>query len=370
MSFTIFNQKKIDSLTQPMFFGEGINIARYDQVRFPWIDKLTEKQLSFFWRPEEVDLADDRAQFDNLLDHEKDIFVNNLKYQILLDSVQGRSPTMAFSPIASLPEVEGFIQTWAFSETIHSRSYTHIIRNIFSNPSMIFDSILDDKEIIKRASSVTQEYDKLIELVNLRNLTQKENWSIENQKKLEDALFRTFVSVNALEAERFYVSFACSFAFAERKVMEGNAKVIKLIARDEALHLSFTQQVLKHWIDGKDTPSMQEAAIRNFEFIEQCFREVAQQEKDWANYLFKDGSMIGLNATILSQYIEYITDVRVKALGMSPIFNRTDNPLSWMNSWLSSSNVQVAPQETEISSYLTGQVDSNIKDDDFDGFTL
>ena len=226
MSFTTFNKKKVDAMLEPMFFGESVNVARYDQVKFPWVDKLTEKQLGFFWRPEEINLSEDAGQFANLPDNEKHIFLSNLKYQILLDSVQGRSPNLAFLPVVSLPELETWIETWSFSETIHSRSYTHIIRNIVTDPGIIFDSIMDNPEIMARATSVTKYYDRLIQLNNYKSLGQ-----IVDQEQHEDALFLCMVAVNVLEAIRFYVSFACSFAFAERKLMEGNAKVIKLIAR-------------------------------------------------------------------------------------------------------------------------------------------
>lgn len=366
-----FNQTKSNHLEQPMFFGEGVNVSRYDQIKFPWIDKHTDKQLSFFWRPEEVDLSSDRGEYSNLPENEKHIFISNLKYQTLLDSVQGRSPNLAFLPLVSLPELETWVETWSFSETIHSRSYTHIIRNIVSDPGAVFDSILENDEIIKRAESVTKDYDELIELSCERTLAMRNGtpWASDKQMKIEDALFRTMVSVNVLEGVRFYISFACSFAFAERSLMEGNAKVIKLIARDETLHLSVTQQIIQSWINNRDSEAMHLAAQRNFSFIEECFTDAVEQEKAWADYLFKDGSMIGLNATILHSYIEYIANVRCKALGVTLNDSKT-NPLPWMNNWLVSDNVQVAPQESEISNYLTGQVDSSVSKDDFCGFDL
>ena len=368
MSYTTFNKNKVNHLIEPMFFGESVGIARYDQVRFPWIDKHTDKQLSFFWRPEEIDLSNDRSEFNELEQHEMDIFTSNLKYQILLDSVQGRSPNIALLPLVSLPELETWIETWSFSETIHSRSYTHIIRNIYNNPSEVFDHIIDMPEIVERAESVTADYDELIRLTTLRN--SKKSWSSAEQFALEDSLFKTMVSVNVLEGVRFYVSFACSYAFAERKLMEGNAKVIKLINRDEQLHLSVTQQIIQHWINGKDNQAMQDCAIRNFNFIEQCFRDACEQEKEWANYLFKDGSMIGLNTEILCQYIEYLTDMRIKAIGLSPIYNAKTNPLPWITAWTNSDNMQVAPQEVQLTSYLTGALDSGVNTSDFNGLSL
>ena len=376
MSYTTFNQNSFDTLKQPMFFGETVNVARYDIQKHKIFENLIEKQLSFFWRPEEVDLANDRKDFNDLLDHEKHIFLSNLKYQTLLDSVQGRSPNVAFLPIVSLPELETWIETWSFSETIHSRSYTHIMRNVVPNPAEVFDDITRNDFITRRAVSVTKYYDELIEkcsfYTQLGEGTHTINGKIVdiNLYDLKRTLYLTMVSVNVLEAIRFYVSFACSFAFAERAKMEGNAKIIKLIARDEALHLTGTQHILQIMAAGKDDPVMGEIAASCKEEVREIFLEAANQEKEWAGYLFKDGSMLGLNQTILAQYVEYITDQRIVALGLPPIFETKNNPLPWINSWLNSDNVQVAPQEAEISSYLVGALDSAVDTDDFGDFDL
>lgn len=370
-TYSTFCQAHNDAMKEPMFFGQNVNVARYDQQKYPFFEKLIEKQLSFFWRPEEIDVSTDRAQYSQLPANEQHIFVSNIKYQTLLDSVQGRSPNVALLPLVSIPELETWIETWAFSETIHSRSYTHIIRNIFTNPSEVFDDIVDNKEITKRALAVTSHYDELIALTNKMYAEEIDLHKDDKfRRKIKTQLYLTMVSVNVLEAIRFYVSFACSFSFAERSLLEGNAKVIKLIARDEALHLSGTQNMLNLMAEGKDDPEMAEIAIEQKEAAIEIFRSAAQQEKDWADYLFKDGSMIGLNASILKDYVEYITNVRMKALRMEPIFENRSNPLPWMNNWLVSDNVQVAPQESEISSYLVGQVDSKVDTDDFSDFSL
>ena len=378
MSYSIFNHKISDTLTQPMFLGDSVNVARFDKQKFEVFEKLTEKQLSFFWRPEEIDVSKDKMDFAKLLPNEKHIFISNLQYQILLDSVQGRSPNIAFLPIVSLPELENWIETWSFSETIHSRSYTHIIRAIVNEPGVIFDDIMKTDEIIKRADSVSANYDKLIEsaqaylahgegvhTINGKTLT-------VDLRALKRQLYLTIMSVNILEAVRFYVSFACSFAFAERKVMEGNAKIIKMIARDEALHLTGTQHMINLMRSGKDDPDMETIASECKDEVVAMFREAAEQEKEWAEYLFRDGSMIGLNAEILKQYLEYITNVRMAAIDLDPIFEQSTNPLPWINHWLDSDNVQVAPQETEITSYLVSAIDNtmNADDNDFDDFTL
>ncbi|MDP7554116.1 MAG: class Ia ribonucleoside-diphosphate reductase subunit beta [Candidatus Thioglobus sp.] len=378
MTYSIFNQKISDTLTQPMFFGDTVNIARFDKQKFEMFEKLTEKQLSFFWRPEEIDVSKDKMDFSKLLPNERHIFISNLQYQILLDSVQGRSPTIAFLPIVSLPEVENWIETWAFSETIHSRSYTHIIRAIVNEPGVVFDDIMKTDEIIQRATSVSKNYDELIKYTQAYCLYGEGKHKLKDEEievdlyDIKRMLYLTLMSVNILEAIRFYVSFACSFAFAERKVMEGNAKIIKLIARDEALHLTSTQHMINLMKSGKDDPDLKKIAKECEPEVIQMFKDATQEEKDWADYLFRDGSMIGLNAEILKHYLEYITNVRMSSLDLKPIFEQTSNPLPWMNHWLDNDNVQVAPQETEITSYLVSAIDNTINEDDndFSGFKL
>jgi len=372
MTYSIFNQKISDTLTQPMFFGDTVNIARFDKQKFEMFEKLTEKQLSFFWRPEEIDVSKDKIDFSKLLPNERHIFISNLQYQILLDSVQGRSPTIAFLPIVSLPELENWIETWAFSETIHSRSYTHIIRAIVNEPGVVFDDIMKTDEIIQRATSVSKNYDELIKYTQAYCLYGEGKHKLKDEElevdlyDIKRMLYLTIMSVNILEAIRFYVSFACSFAFAERKVMEGNAKIIKLIARDEALHLTSTQHMINLMKSGKDDPDLKKIAKECEPEVIKMFKDATQQEKDWADYLFRDGSMIGLNAEILKDYLEYITNVRMSSLDLKPIFEHRSNPLPWMNHWLDNDNVQVAPQETEITSYLVSAIDNTINEDDND----
>lgn len=365
MKYTVFNQNKFDHTKQSMFFGEPVNVARYDIQKYPIFEKLIEKQLSFFWRPEEIDLSRDKLDWQSLADHEKHIFISNLKYQTLLDSVQGRSPNVVLLPLVSLPELETWIETWSFYETIHSRSYTHIIRNLFDDPSIVFDDIIDNPEILKRATEVSKYYDNLHKL----SLSyQKGDMLSSGMYEIKQSLYLCLIAIYALEAIRFYVSFACSFAFAERKLMEGNAKVIKLIARDEALHMTATAHILNQLID--DDFEFEQIMQDCENQVYQLFTDVAEQEKQWVSYLFKDGSMLGLNQHILNQYVEYITNQRIQALGLSAIYIQNSNPIPWINSWLSSDNVQVAPQETEIVSYLVGQIDSNLVNDDFKEFEL
>lgn len=365
MSYSVFNTTKNDQLKEPMFLGQNVNVSRYDQQKYKIFESLIEKQLSFFWRPEEIDVSKDRIDYQSLPEHEKHIFISNLKYQTLLDSIQGRSPNMAFLPIVSLPELETWIETWSFSETIHSRSYTHIIRNIVGDPSIIFDDIVTNEEILKRATSVSKYYDDLIDKTAKYNAGEVSGYDVKR------SLYLCMVSVNILEAIRFYVSFACSFAFGERKVMEGNAKIIKLIARDEELHLSGTQHILKLMHKGEDDSDFKHIALECREEAIQMFRDAAEQEKEWAKYLFKDGSMLGLNETIVRNYVEYITNLRAKYLSFGTIYKGVSkNPLPWINNWLGSDNLQPAPQETEISSYLVGQVNSTVEVSEFSGFSL
>ncbi len=377
MAYSTFTQIKNDQLKEPMFLGQPVNVARYDQQKFEIFEKLIEKQLSFFWRPEEVDVSSDRIDYNKLPEHEKHIFISNLKYQTLLDSIQGRSPNVALLPLVSLPEVETWIETWSFSETIHSRSYTHIIRNIVNDPGVVFDDIVENEYILKRARDISRYYDELIELTNDYHRYGAGKHTINDQtvvvdlNQLKKKLYLCLMSVNALEAIRFYVSFACSFAFAERELMEGNAKIIKLIARDEALHLTGTQYMINLLRNGQDDFSFMQIAEECKQESFDLFKAAAEQEKEWAEYLFKDGSMIGLNRDILCQYVEYITNIRMQAVGLDAAYpEATSNPIPWINAWLSSDNVQVAPQEAEISSYLVGQIDNEVNSTDFEDFEL
>ena len=360
---TVFSNEMFDATQETCFFGRQVNIARYDKQRYNTFEKLTEKQLGFFWRPEEIDLSRDGKDFKGLNDHEKHIFTSNLKRQILLDSVQGRAPSLAFLPICSLPELETWIQTWAFFETIHSRSYTHIIRNVYSDPSRVFDEMLDIEEIADCASDISKYYDDLIQFNKVRD-----NYGFQD-KKLYDhkkALWLCLNAVNALEGVRFYVSFACSWAFAEVKKMEGNAKIIKLIARDENVHLASTQQLLKILPkEDEDFARIQEET--RTECID-MFYTVVEQEKAWARYLFQNGSMIGLNEQLLCDYVDHIAAKRMGAVGLNG--KPGANPLPWTQKWISGAEVQVAPQETEITSYVIGGVKKDVDENTFKGFSL
>ena len=375
---TVFNTKHVDLKKQPMFFGAPLGIQRYDTYKYPIFDKLTQQQLGYFWRPEEISLSKDRGDYLTLRPEQKHIYTANLKYQIMLDSVQGRGPGMAFIPYCSLPELESAMTIWETMEMIHSRSYTYIIKNVYSDPSEVFDTILDDQNILERAKSVTEAYDDFIQAA--QDYSSGNQWqhqlegvpaAKETLYELKRKLYRAVINVNILEGIRFYVSFACSFAFGELKLMEGSAKIISLIARDESQHLVLTQNIIKNWINGDDPDILQIAKEEEAWTVEQ-FKKTVDEEKAWAQYLFKDGSIIGLNDKLLNSYVEYIANRRMRAIGLKPVFDTpmSNNPLPWTQHWLSSKGLQVAPQETEVESYVIGGIKQDVKKDTFAGFKL
>ena len=375
---TVFNTEEVNTKKQPMFFGQPLGVQRYDSYKYPIFDKLTTQQLGYFWRPEEVSLQKDRGDYQTLRPEQKHIYTSNLKYQIMLDSVQGRGPGMAFIPYCSLPELEACMTVWEFMEMIHSRSYTYIIKNVYSDPSEVFDTIIHDERILERAESITESYNDFIN--SAQSYGTSNDWKYrlegvtnakENLNDVKRKLYRAIANVNILEGIRFYVSFACSFAFGELKLMEGSAKIISLIARDENQHLALTQNILNKWKDGDD-PEMQQIAKEEEEWVYAMFDRAVNEEKKWADYLFKDGSMIGLNDKLLQQYVEWIANRRMKAIGLKPVYDiaANNNPLPWTQHWISSKGLQVAPQETEVESYVVGGIKQDMKKDTFSGFKL
>ena len=375
---TVFNTEVVDTKKQPMFFGKPLGIQRYDSYKYPIFEKLTTQQLGYFWRPEEVSLQKDRGDYHTLRSEQKHIYTSNLKYQIMLDSVQGRGPGMAFIPYCSLPELEACMEVWGFMEMIHSRSYTYIIKNIYSDPTEVLDKIVTDKRILERASSVTSSYDDFINSAHqydtgmLWQLATEGHYAgTSERRELKRKLYRAIANVNILEGIRFYVSFACSFAFGELKLMEGSAKIISLIARDENQHLAITQNILKNWRKGDD-PEMREIAKEEEEWVYKMFDRAVNEEKCWADYLFKDGSMIGLNDKLLQQYVEWIANRRLVAIGLKRQYDISakNNPLPWTQHWISSKGLQVAPQETEVESYVVGGIKQDVKKNTFSGFKL
>jgi ribonucleotide reductase beta subunit family protein with ferritin-like domain len=375
---TVFNTNVVDVKKQPMFFGQPLGVQRFDVAKYPVFEKLKEQQNGFFWSPKEVSLQKDRGDYQTLSPHQKHIYTSNLKYQIMLDSVQGRAPGMAFMPYCSLPELEGCMNSWQFFESIHSTSYTYIIKNVYSNPSEVLDDIVINDKILERAKTVTESYDDFINTAQHYGISNDWKHALEGveyaQLSLNDVkrkLYRAVANVNILEGIRFYVSFACSFAFGENKLMEGSAKIISLIARDENQHLAITQNILNKWAAGDD-PEMKRIAKEEEEWVYTMFKRAVDEEKKWAEYLFKDGSMIGLSVRNLQDYVEWIANRRMKAIGLKPIYDISakNNPLPWTQHWISSKGLQVAPQETEVESYIIGGIKQDVKKDTFAGFQL
>jgi len=375
---TVFNTSIVDNTKQKMFFGPPLGVQRYDKFKYPIFDKLTQQQLGYFWRPEEVSLQKDRADYQTLNEAQKHIFTSNLKYQILLDSVQGRGPGMAFSPFCSLPELEGCMNIWQTMEMVHSRSYTHIIKNVYADPSEVFDKILEDDKILSRAKSVTHAYDEFLQAAQewgagnmWEHALEDVDSALDTLYDLKRKLYKAVVNVYILEGIRFYVSFACSFAFGELKLLEGSAKVIGLIARDESQHMTVSMNIINNWLKGDD-PDFVRIAEEEQDNVIEMFKQCVEEEKVWADYLFKDGSIIGLNAKLLQKYVEWTANRRMKSIGLKPVFDvpANNNPLPWTEHWLSSKGLQVAPQETEVESYVIGGIKQDVKKDTFAGFKL
>lgn len=376
---TVFNKTTSDYTQQPMFFGAPLGIQRYDVHKFPVFNKLTQQQLGAFWRPEAYPLTKDRGDYQKLRPEQKHIFTSNLKYQIMLDSVQGRGPGMAFIPYCSLPELESAMICWEFMEMIHSYSYTYIIKNVYANPSEVFDKIITDENILERAKSVTESYDDYVQ--SAQNYSSSNLWQFNRDGvdlgknelyEVKRKLYRAIANVNILEGIRFYVSFACSFAFGELHLMEGSAKIISKIALDERLHLTLTQNILTKWKTGADDPDMKKIAQEEEPWVYKMFENVVDEERKWAQYLFKDGSMIGLNDKLLCNYVEWIANRRMKAIGLKPLYDipANNNPLPWTEEWLNSKNVQNPPQEEALESYVIGGISQDMKTDAFANFKL
>ena len=366
---SIFNRNKVNYRKQPMFFGEELNTQRYDDFKYPIFDTLTQKQLGFFWRPEEVSLQKDRNDFQQLDAGQKHIFTANLKYQTLLDSVQGRGPALALLPYCSIPELESCVLAWDFMEMIHSRSYTYIMKNLYADPTKEFDTILETEPIIARANTVTKHYDDFIDYAKRANgLSSQDQYAYE----LKKLFYKMLISINILEGIRFYVSFACTFGFGELRLMEGSAKIISLIARDESQHLAITQHIIKNYQKHEKDKVMLKVMKDCKQEVYDMYAQAVQEEKDWAEYLMKDGSMIGLSATLLGNYVEFIANKRLRGIGLEPLYDISSrtNPLPWTQHWLSSRGLQNAPQETEIESYIIGGIKQDITDETFEKFKL
>lgn len=370
--FTVFNQKDTDLMNQPIFLGENLNVARFDQMKYRFLDKASVTQISQFWVPEEKDVSKDKHDFEEKLnDGQRYIFMANLKYQTLLDSIQERAPSLAFGALISLPELEGFVAAWEFMEMIHSRSYTHILRNVVADPDEIFSNIVMDESIIKRATSLSGAYDELIELNMLYTLYGYGEVDLPREQgkltitptMLRRAIIKALATVNALEGVRFQTSFITSYAFTEKlQAMRGSVNIIQLINRDETVHRKTIGDVLKVIGAGREGKEWQDDFNAMIPVMEEVYRETFQQECDWADHLFSEGRHIpGLTAPMIKDYLKMVVNHTMQGSGVKGIFDvNFPHPLPWVSKYMYSGNVQAAPQETEINAYLLGKVDSEI----------
>lgn len=351
---TVFN---INSSNKPqyMFFGEDQDIYRIDKLVHPQFDKLARRQKGFFWQPEEIDVTKDKRDFKGLDEGQEHIFTSTLTYQNMLDSVQGRGPDLALLPHTSLPEMEAFILWWSAMEQTHADSYSYLVRNVYSDPTKVFDESIINPNIIARAKDTIKYYDDFL----MESIKYRAGVSTISEMELKRKFLLMIVSINMLEGLSFFQSFACSFAFAEQGLMQGNANIISLIARDENLHLAGTQTMLKLWREGKDDPDFKTLYYQELDQIKAIYENVVEQEKEWAEYLFSKGSMLGLNEQILGEYVEYIAGTRLRNLGIKHDYV-TKNPLPWTLKYLGSSDRQEAPQETEKLSYIIGGIRNDL----------
>ena len=333
---TVLNKKNIDQLKNPMFLGEDLALQRYDKIKYPKFYDLYDQQLNFFWRPQEVSLTKDISDYKNLTLQERFVFDSNLKFQTMTDSMLSRSIHELMKHVTN-SELEICMNAWSFFETIHSNSYTYILNNVYTDATKFFNSVLEDDEIVKRANAISKKYDELL------------TPSGDIKQQLFDAVLATQITEGLI----FYVSFACSFYFGYRGKMEGNSKIIKFISRDENLHVAITQNIMKNWINNPDE-GFQEIIKQNEDKIYATYEMAVNAEKDWSDYLFSKGSLVGLTSESLKHYIEWLANNRLTSMGYKKLYpNAKVNPLSgWLDSYYDSKKLQVAPQETELSRYV------------------
>jgi ribonucleoside-diphosphate reductase beta chain len=352
---SVLNLKNVDYTKQPLFLGADLNLQRYDKFKYPAFFELFKKQEEFFWWPHEISLQKDRSDYRELSREERFVFDTNLKFQTLGDSMLSRS-IHALKEYVTNPELEICMNTWARFEGIHSYSYSYLLNNVHPDASTFFDSIMEDKEITTRAELIRKNYDKIL--------------GSEDKKDIKEKIFDCILATNVMEGLVFYVSFACSFYFGYRGKMEGNAKIIKFIQRDESQHFAITQNLLKILRD-EEREGFTSLVKKSEDKIYACYEQAAKNEIEWAEYLFSKSSLLGLNAEVLSGYSKWLCDNRLRSLGYKKIFNQKNNPIAgWLDSYLDSSKIQVAPQETEISAYKIGARDTSIAETSFEGIKL
>ena len=348
---------KTDYLNRKMFLDPAgpVTIQRFEEFKYPKIAKLEETARGFFWIPEEISLTKDAQDFKESSDAVKHIFTSNLLRQTALDSLQGRGPSQIFTPVISLPELEALMYNWTFFETnIHSRSYSHIIRNIYNVPKEVFNTIHDTQEIIDMASSVGQYYDNL----HVINCKKELGHKIDEQEHIK-AIWLALNASYALEAFRFMVSFATSLAMVENKIYIGNGNIISLILRDELLHKDWTAYIINQVVkeDNRFAQVKQECEQE----VYALYMDVIREEKAWADYLFKKGPVIGLNAAILKDFVDYTATGALKEIGIKYQGNAPKNtPIPWFNKHSSTSNKQTALQENESTNYVIGIMSNDV----------
>jgi ribonucleoside-diphosphate reductase beta chain len=360
----IYDEKiKIDIPHEPIFFGSGKNLQRYDEMKYKYFYDLAEKMDENFWKPAEINLDQDVQDFKELTPAEERIFTFNLKRQIVLDSIQGRSPIQTFGRVCTNSAFEVAMTRLQFQEVNHSDTYSYILRNVYSNPSEVFETILDDTIITKHTKKITDAYENFYDALNRWEVLPDGDPNKPTLKEMKKYLWLALISWNILEGIRFFVSFACTFAFAENKKMTGNAQELKLIARDEILHLQMTQKLI-NILKTTEEEGFLEVIEESKDEVREMYYEAAMNEIEWAKYLFEEGSIIGLNAEILTKYMKYITNSRLRAIKEPKMFEEiTQNPLPWMDQWLGQSKEEVLPQEVEITDYKIGAISDMAEED-------
>ena len=362
MSKQQYNLKtKTDYLNRKMFLDPSgpVTIQRFEEVKYNKLAKFEQEARGFFWVPEEVSLTKDSQDFKDASDTVKHIFTSNLLRQTALDSLQGRGPSQIFTPVVSLPELEALMYNWSFFETnIHSRSYSHIIRNIYNVPKDVFNTIHDTEEIVAMASSVGDYYDRLHQINCRKELGQ----AVTEQEHI-DAIWLALNASYALEAFRFMVSFATSLAMVENRIFIGNGNIISLILQDEIGHKDWTGWIINQV--AKEDPRFAAAKIRCEAEVYQMYLDVIREEKDWANYLFKHGPVIGLNANILRDFVDYtaknaLHEIGIKYLESAP----KSTPIPWFNKHVDTSKKQTALQENESTNYVIGVMSDSLDYDE------
>lgn len=351
---TVLNKKNYDFTAQPMFLGEPLGIQRYDRFKYPKFYELYLQQEEQRWTPFEISLSKDRASYEALSAEERFVFESNLRWQTMTDSMLSRS-IHEMAKYISLSELEICVGSWSNFENIHSLSYTWILQNITKNPSAFFDSILEDKHIVERAAEISAAYDKLL---------------IAKETDLKQQIFNAVLSTQITEGLAFYISFACAYYFGYRGKMVGNASIVRLIGKDEALHVAITQNIMKYWRENPEE-GFQDVFEGSKQMIYDAYGLAVESEKKWAQYLFSNGSLMGLNANLLGGYIEWLANTRLQSLGMKKIFDIKTNPIGgWLDAYLDDSKAQPAPQEMEITNYFVGSRDTTIDEDAFKDYKL